>query len=437
MIITPKIPYPLNEGGKISQFAIIDYLRRIHSVILVLATYTDEDEKNVDILKQLWPEVIVEKIQMWNSLPQIPEKFLNKTGLLPLARLKRFSRGVKKLVKTHFHNDKYELSTIPEIESPWIVHIAAVKNRRFIDSLLKIVNNYKIDLIQIDMLDYIDLALVLPKEIKKVFVHHEIRFARLATTLKTLPTIPTAYEKYVFDFVKNQEINFLRLYDEVFVFSEEDRKILVNLIPEKKIVVAPFPVLDSYFRTISPDLFQIKKLVFVGGEDHMPNKDAMEWYIKEIGIEVRKKLDLTLHIIGNWSKETIEKYKDNDLVCFAGFIEDLISYCENSIMVVPIRIGSGIRAKIMYAMAQGIPVVSAPIGCEGIQVTDKVDLLIANTPNEFAEAINTIAKNPELAFTLVSNAQRVVMEKYSQKNAVELRQKYFIQLTNNNKYNVQ
>ena len=46
MIITPKIPYPLNEGGKISQFAIIDYLRRIHSVILVLATYTDEDEKN-------------------------------------------------------------------------------------------------------------------------------------------------------------------------------------------------------------------------------------------------------------------------------------------------------------------------------------------------------------------------------------------------------
>lgn len=220
------------------------------------------------------------------------------------------------------------------------------------------------------------------------------------------------------------------MYDGVFVFSEDDRKKLVRYLTGSNVLVAPFPVLDSYFRIIKSDLLQIKKLVFVGGEGHEPNKDAVEWYINEIGNEVRKLQNLTLHVVGKWSKETKEKYKGNDLVCFPGYIEDLISYCENSIMVVPVRTGSGIRAKILYAMAQGVPVVSASVGCEGIGVIDNTHLLIANNPQEFSKAIHSIVTNPDMSYSLVTNAQKLIKEKYSQQVAGELRQYYLNELVN-------
>lgn len=205
LIITPKIPYPLTEGGKISQYAVIDYLRGKHSVILVSATYTSEDEKNLDALKQLWPEVTIEKIQMWSTSPQIRKEYLIKMQNRLLTILKKIRSNVKKWVKKLFYIDKKQEIPVSEIDSPWIVQIAPVKNRKFINGLLNIVNKYKIDIIQIDFLEYVDLVLALPKEIKKVFVHHEIKFARVASTLKISPNEFTPFNNYILDFVRSRK----------------------------------------------------------------------------------------------------------------------------------------------------------------------------------------------------------------------------------------
>lgn len=424
LIITPKIPYPLTEGGKIAQYATIDYIRKKHSIILVLATYSVEDEQNVSILNKLWPEVTIEKIQMWNNLPQIKNMHLNKMQIFLSGIPGMIKYNLKKWAKKLFHKEKNQNTSISEIDSPWVVQIAVVKNRKLIKELSNIVSKHKIDIIQIDLLEYIDLGLVLPKEIKKVFVQHEIKYARLATLLKTISTVEMPFNSYVLDFVRSQEINLLRMYDGVFVFSEEDRNKLAQDLPGSMVFVTPFPVLDNFFRPIKTDLLKIEKLIFIGGEDSSPNKDAIEWYINTIGSKVRKRHNLILHVIGNWERETIEKYEDNGLVLFSGFVEDLISYCENSILVVPVRIGSGIRAKILYAMAQGVPVVSASIGCEGIGVTDKTDLLIADNPEEFVEAIHLIVTNPEMTYSMVNNAQTLIRRNYSQQVAGDLRLHY-------------
>lgn len=430
LLITPKIPYPLTEGGKISQFATIDYLRKKHTVILVLATYSNEDEKDSDTLKQLWPEVTIEKIRMWNTLTLLPEENLLKKRGSNLFIFKQIFHHAKNLAKKLVQKDKGQNIQLSEIDSPWIAQIAPVKTRKFIQEISDIVNKTKVDIIQIDLLDYIDLAFILPKEIKKVFVQHEIKHARLATALKTVKGSSIPFNNYILDFVKSQEVNFLRLYDGVFVFSEEDRKKLLPDLAGSKIFVTPFPVLESYFRIIKPGMNKFNKLVFVGGEDHSPNKDAIEWYINEIGNELQKRQELILHVVGKWSKETIEKYALNKQVFFSGFVEDLISYCEDSIMVVPVRIGSGIRAKILYAMAQGVPVVSTSIGCEGINVTDKFDLLIADNPQQFADAICTIVANPDVSYNMVSNAQRLIRERYCQEAAGKLREHCLNELIN-------
>jgi glycosyltransferase involved in cell wall biosynthesis len=422
LIITAKIPYPLDEGGKISQFAIIDYLRKNNSIFLVLSRYCTEDEMNVQILRNLWPEVIIERIQISDSSIQLKNIGLRLLDLSvnPLRWIKKRM----KLTKARLANEeKKEKSVYSEIGSPWIVQIGVVKSRKFIRELLNIVSKFKIDLIQIDLLDDIDLVFALPKEIKKVFVHHELKFVRLLTALKTVPDSEAYFNNYILDFVKSQEINMLKLYNGIFVFGEADRNKLAEFMPDNKIFITPFPVLDSYFKPIKPELLKINKLVFVGGEDHIPNKDAIQWYMNEICKEVNKRDDLILHVVGNWSNETIRKYNANNQILFTGFIEDLLSFCENSIMVVPVRIGSGIRAKILYAMAQGVPVISTSVGCEGIGASHKTELLVANNPEVFAEAIHTIVANPDIALKMVTNAQRLIRDKFSQKVAGELRQK--------------
>jgi glycosyltransferase involved in cell wall biosynthesis len=426
LIITPKIPYPPDEGGKISQFAAIDYLRKKHSLILVLSTSGSKDDVNIAALKELWPEVKIETIRTWHNLPEEQTFKFFWEHILTKA-FKRLKRALKKFLL------KKKATVIPvlEIDSPWIGQIAPVKSQSFIEQLSEIVKKTRVDIIQVDLIDFIDLSSVLPKEVKKVFIHHELKFGRLATSFSSTSDISASFRDYILSIVKEQELGFLKNYDAVIVFSESDRNKLAEALPGKKVVVSPFPVLDSSFRPVKIELLKIKKLVFVGGEEHLPNRDAVEWYINEIGAEIKRKHDLILHVVGNWSLETIKRYNGNQLVHFTGYVEDLGSYCENSIMIVPVRTGSGIRAKILYAMAQGVPVISAPVGCEGIEVKDKVDLLIAGTSEEFAVAVHLLIDDMDYTFNMVTRAQKIIKEKYSQQAAGELRIRCLEEVLNN------
>ncbi len=188
--------------------------------------------------------------------------------------------------------------------------------------------------------------------------------------------------------MKQREIALLKLYDAIFVFSEADKHKLESELLDSAIYVSPFCVLDNSFQKIEHKYLDVHKLVFVGGESHTPNRDAIEWYVNEIADKIAESKRIKLHIIGSWSNETKNEYRDNSHIHFAGFVDNLVEYCRNSIMIVPVRIGGGIRSKILYAMAQGLPVISTSKGCEGIGANDKEEILIADTPHDFANAIN-------------------------------------------------
>ena len=123
--------------------------------------------------------------------------------------------------------------------------------------------------------------------------------------------------------------------------------------------------------------------------------------------------EYTLDIIGEWSQERIDEYisKYPD-VHFLGFVDDLASTLKNSVMIVPINIGSGIRMKILEGASIGIPFVSTTVGAEGIPVKDGVHCFIADDPDTF---VNDILKlqSLELQRKLVKAANGMVNECYS------------------------
>lgn len=416
--ITPYIPYPLSEGGKISQFAIIDYLRNLDSLTIILVAYTLSDIENIEHLKYLWPNVDIKTINFYKEKPK-----------------KSFQKSLKRKLKSliiFFKNREVVIQNESDFQNNYLINTPFVKSEEFINKFKEIINSKAFDIVQIDLFDFIDLVYLIPAQVKKVFVHHEIKIARLESATTDPNSI---FENYIKSFVENSEIGLLKLYDAIFVFSDID-KYKLEQFPELrgKVFNSPFPILNNDFVELDNNNEKIDKIVFVGGDAHLPNKDAIEWYANEIYPLVKNSANLKLHVIGKWNKENIDRIltKCGNSIHFAGFVEDLKKYCKNSIMIVPVRIGSGIRTKILYAMAQGTPVISTSIGCEGIEVIDGESILIANTKEGFNMSILKLYQNTDTAYDIACKAQKVAKSKYSQQAAGKLRNQLLLDLVNTN-----
>lgn len=410
LIITPYIPFPLSEGGKASQYALVDYLRHKCNITLLLFSYSLLDDYNIDELKVLWPNV---RIIIVDLKRQISHNFI---GIL--------KDGFKAILPFRFIKSLFirnELDSVPEIEQANCINILQCKSKKLVSSISQFVSNNNFDIIQVDFIDFIDIGLILPESVKKIFVHHEIRFARLHSSLNKELNKFTTYENYVYNFVKMKEICMLNTYDAVFVFSDIDKIKLESSFLKPEVFVSPFPVLDRQFFPLNKNKIVINKLVFLGGENHPPNVDAVDWYYNEMADKIYEATKLVLHVVGNWGEITRKKYSRKKGILFAGYIDEINKYFDDAIMIVPVRIGSGIRTKILYAMAQGVPVISATIGCEGIKVENMESILIANNVEEFMHSILLLINNVTLKHKLTTNSLEIIKNHYSQENAGELR----------------
>ena len=155
-------------------------------------------------------------------------------------------------------------------------------------------------------------------------------------------------------------------------------------------------------------------LSFIGPESHDPNYDGVVWFLENCWSDLlTRNSAYHLRIIGNWSVNTREKICAQYLnVEFAGFVENLADVLIGTVMIVPIHIGSGIRMKILEAGAIGVPVVSTSVGAEGLPVVDEENILLADTPEMFTEAILRM-EDYETRVLLSKQLQRTIRKQYS------------------------
>jgi glycosyltransferase involved in cell wall biosynthesis len=145
-----------------------------------------------------------------------------------------------------------------------------------------------------------------------------------------------------------------------------------------------------------------------------PMDDAARWVINQVLPLIRRQIpNIHFYIIGNGSDTTLSDIQDSQIT-ITGKLESVLPYlCHVNVALVPLRFESGTRFKILEAGACKIPVVSTTLGAEGIPVNNEHDILIANEPEEFAEAILKLIKNQELAKQISTNLYNLIQEKYS------------------------
>ena len=154
-------------------------------------------------------------------------------------------------------------------------------------------------------------------------------------------------------------------------------------------------------------------ILFQATFDYAPNIDAATWLVHEIAPKIRQLLPSSRIRLAGLSTPPVEALADPPDVTVTGLVPDMADeLAVADIVVVPLRVGSGTRLKILESFAHRVPVVSTSLGAEGLEAEDGIHLLLADTPDAIAAACARIQNDPDLRRRLVDAGRQLFLERY-------------------------
>ncbi|HAV26546.1 MAG TPA: hypothetical protein DCX01_10250 [Bacteroidetes bacterium] len=211
--------------------------------------------------------------------------------------------------------------------------------------------------------------------------------------------------------LKAYETQLLQKVDIVVPVTDDDGEKFKEIDPTVQCLTIPAGIdLDSWKYSPSQD---IHNWYHIGSMEWHANSEAVNWYLRDIHpnlvpLDSKYKLHLAGKGINKTAFAKFDRLIVNDDVLSAyDFVKDL------DVCVVPLKSGSGIRLKILEAMAVGKLVISTTVGAQGIDYITSKHLLIADTPSQYAKVYNQLKKGEIDWKTILKNGRNLVEEHYS------------------------
>lgn len=169
---------------------------------------------------------------------------------------------------------------------------------------------------------------------------------------------------------------------------------------------------ESYQKTLKSNTQNIS-LFFIGSLDWKPNQEGLLWFLHKVWPICHAKFPhLSFYVAGRKMPEKI-KQMTLDGVFMMGEVDDAVAFVnQHDIAIVPLLSGSGMRAKIIEAMALGKVVITTSIGLEGIEAQDTLDVCLANSPEEFINVIQHLLTHPAQMIQMGINAHKNIRNNY-------------------------
>ena len=212
-----------------------------------------------------------------------------------------------------------------------------------------------------------------------------------------------------------------RRFDAVVAVSPQDRETMEREYGVEGVVDVPTGVDTGYFRPTGKPTDPFN-LVFTGSMDWLPNEDAIKYFTERVFPIVKRTIPgVTLTVVGrNPNPGLVELSRRDPSIVVTGGVEDVRPYMERAAAyVVPLRIGGGTRLKIYEAMAMEKPIISTTVGAEGLPLRDGCELLLADTPEEFAAKVVRVISNESYAGELGARAAATVREHFGWRPVAE------------------
>ncbi|MDD2386205.1 MAG: glycosyltransferase family 4 protein [Bacteroidales bacterium] len=372
LILTNKMPYPPRDGGSIASLALSEALTDVGNQVTILSMNTNKHFVRQDEL----PAKLTQKIK-FIIVPINTDISFNEllTNLL-------FSKKPYNAERFISDNYKTELEKELKSENYDLVQLEGLYLCPYIDTIRQN-SNAKIAL-------------------RSHNIEHEI-WQRAATNEKNL--VKKGYKNILKKRIKNFKLDYLNKYDFLVPITERDGKKYSNLGNIKPIHVTP-PGIDGINYIKDDTNSKFPGIFHIGALDWIPNQEGLRWFIDNVWIKFKKNYpQFEFYLAGRNAPKRFEKYLADKQIVYLGEIENANKFInENSIMIVPLLSGSGMRIKIIEGMVLGKSIITTSIGAEGIPTTDGENILIADNPQTFYENLERICLNIELHKKISSNA---------------------------------
>jgi glycosyltransferase involved in cell wall biosynthesis len=381
LVLTQVLPYPPDSGPKVKTWNVLKYLAARHEVTLVSFVRGDQSAQ-VAHLRRICRAV--------HTVPM--ERSALRDGV---AMVRSFVTG-----------------------QPWMmIRDDRRAMRRLVDRLAA---EQYFDVAHADQLNMAQYAQRVTGAFKVLDAHNALwlLYRRLWRTMSAGP------RKWLLGrdwrLLKTYEGRLVREFDAVTAVIQNDKVALQEAAGE---------AVDIRVIPITVDTDEVTQVTRQPGASHIlhigtmywpPNIDAVNWFVREVYPLIRQRRpDVQFDVVGSRPPDDLRVLNEAGMgINVTGYVEDPTPYQQRAAaMVVPLLAGGGMRVKILNALAEGIPVVSTTLGCEGIQVTSGRDILVGDTPEEFAGQVLRVLDDPALGERLSANGRRLMEERYDYRTA--------------------
>jgi sugar transferase (PEP-CTERM/EpsH1 system associated) len=374
-----ELLHPVDKGGKIRTYEMLKRLRQNHFITYLTLVSPSDD-----------PESFDRSNEYCHRLAAIPHRVSQKFGAGFYSEL-----GLNLVSPLPYALQKYRSSAM----------------RRAIA--------HEMSLFEYDVVvcDFLAPSVNLPSEmsVPTVLFQHNVEAMIWERHYKNeTGGLKKAYLYNQWKKMYNYERKACSRFEAVVAVSEIDRDLMRKEFGVDQVFDVPTGVDTQYFQPAGAQPIP-SELVFTGSMDWMPNEDAIIYFTDEILPRIAAQIpEVTLTVVGRNPTGRLEALAEkNERVKLTGRVEDIRPYVDRAAAyVVPLRVGGGTRLKIYEAMAMGKPVISTAIGAEGLPVRDGHEILIADDPKSFAQAVVATLTDKALRERMGQLARDVVCERF-------------------------
>lgn len=382
--ICNKSPYPPKEGGPIAMYNLAEGLMQHKCSVDVLAVNTYKFFVDID---------------------DLPVDYRYKTNFTTVyidTRVKLFRAFFNLFSKKSYHVQRFVSNDFEFV-------------------LKKMLRQKNYDIVQLETIyvaPYIEL-IRRNSNAKIVLRSHNIEhliWSRHAATIKNV--LKKWYVNYLTEKLRKFEIKVFAQVDAIAAITAIDAEFIRNMGCTKPILTVPFGMDVKKCVCMLPGENEKISFFHLGSMNWPPNQEAVRWFLDRCMPVIAKHFPLhTVFLAGRYMPSWVNNYCFNSLKV-VGEVNDAAEFMMNrQVMFVPLLSGSGVRIKIIEGMAMGRTIISTSIGAEGIAYTDNVNIMIADTAQEFIDKFRFCIENPEKCFQIGLNARKLAEEEHEIKRA--------------------
>jgi sugar transferase (PEP-CTERM/EpsH1 system associated) len=396
LILTPQFPYPAHQGTTLRNFNLIAGLAPRHQVHLL--SFGEPAQCQGTPLDDLCDSVHVVRPPQRSTGQRL--KGLVTSRLPDMAQ---------RLPSVEFQD---ALSNIWQREDPDVIEVEGIELAQY---LFQVADGRQAGQRPLLIFDEHNAEYVLQQRAFETDVRQPRRW------------VAAAYSVVQWQRLRCYESRACLAADRVVAVSDTDAEALQRLVPGLVPIVVPNGVDTDLYAQPVPTLPADKQpgsrdLVFTAKMDFRPNIDAVLWFAEKVLPAIRQDMpDVRFWVVGKDPHPRLAPLAEDPGVVITGWVDDVRPYIAGAaVYVIPLRIGGGTRLKVLEAMAMSKAIVSTTLGCEGFELESGRELVMADTPSEFAATVLNLLRNPDRGQQLGATARRFAEDNYDWRSIVPL-----------------